>query len=76
MNIKVKCKNCDWEGKAAVGKRGYPLNSYRCPKCGKDIERAKGRYDYYGGTAQLVNGRQRWNIYSEKAHLKEKKREG
>lgn len=70
MNIKVKCKNCNWEGQAIVGRRGYPLDSYKCPKCGKDIKRAKGRYDYYAGMAQLIHGKQKWNTYSESAVLK------
>lgn len=53
MNIKVKCKACDWEGQAVVGKRGYPLNIYKCPECGQNIERGKGRYDYYSESAKL-----------------------
>jgi hypothetical protein len=70
MNIKVKCKSCDWEGKATVGKRGYPLDSYKCPMCSQNIERAKGRYDYYAGMARRINGKERWNTYSEFAKLK------
>ena len=41
MNIKVKCKNCDWEGQAIVGKEGFPLDKYKCPECGQNIERAR-----------------------------------
>ncbi|MBA7639769.1 hypothetical protein ES703_47429 [subsurface metagenome] len=53
INIKVKCKNCDWEGQAIVGKKGYPLDNYKCPKCGRNIERARGRYNYHSESAQL-----------------------
>ena len=53
IKIKVKCKNCDWEGQAVVGKRGYPLDDYKCPKCGQNVERARGRYDYHSESAQL-----------------------
>ncbi|MBA7562693.1 hypothetical protein ES695_12430 [Candidatus Atribacteria bacterium 1244-E10-H5-B2] len=53
MHIKVKCKNCDWKGQAIVGKKGYPLDNYKCPKCGRNIERAKGRYNYHSESAQL-----------------------
>ena len=53
MHIKVKCKNCDWEGQAIVGKKGYPLDNYKCPKCGQNIERARGRYNYHSESARL-----------------------
>ena len=61
MNIKVKCKNCDWEGQAVVGQKisrysheqGYKLNQYYCPKCGHDLIRGKGTYDYYSEKAKL-----------------------
>ncbi|MGB6371729.1 MAG: hypothetical protein WBF68_12025 [Atribacterota bacterium] len=52
MNIKVKCKNCDWEGQAVVGKKGYPLDSYKRPNCSQNVERARGRY-YYSEKAKL-----------------------
>ena len=38
INIKVKCKNCNWKGQAVVGKRRYPIDNYKCLKCGQDIE--------------------------------------
>ena len=53
INIKVKCKNCNWEGQAVVGKKGFPLDSYKCPKCDQNIERGRGRYDYYSECAEL-----------------------
>lgn len=53
MNIKVICKNCDWEGQAEVGKAGFKLRQYYCPKCGHDLKRGKGRYDYYSEKAEL-----------------------
>ena len=53
INIKVKCKNYNWKRQAVVGKRGYPIDSYKCPKCGRNIERARGRYDYPSESAQL-----------------------
>ncbi|MBA7570193.1 hypothetical protein ES695_00350 [Candidatus Atribacteria bacterium 1244-E10-H5-B2] len=53
MNIKVKCKSCDWEGQATVGKRGFPLDAYGCPRCGQRIGRCRGRYDLLSEMAKL-----------------------
>ena len=55
MFIKVKCKKCDWEGQEIVGKKGHKLNEYKCPKCGQDIKRGKGHYDYRSEYAVLKN---------------------
>jgi len=41
INIKVKCKNFDWEGQAVVGKKGYLLDSYKCPECGQGLKRGE-----------------------------------
>jgi len=53
LNIKAKCKNCNWEGQAIVGKVGFKLSQYYCPKCGHDLKRGKGTYDYYSEKAKL-----------------------
>ena len=53
MFIKVECKVCDWVGQEIVGKRGHKLSEYKCPKCGQDIKRGKGRYDYRSEYAEL-----------------------
>ncbi|RXG65532.1 hypothetical protein ES695_07420 [Candidatus Atribacteria bacterium 1244-E10-H5-B2] len=53
MNIKVKCKSCDWEGQAIVGKRGFPLDSYGCPRCGQRIGRGRGKCDFLSEMAKL-----------------------
>ncbi|MBA7520008.1 hypothetical protein ES705_12096 [subsurface metagenome] len=53
MHIKVKCRNCDWKGQAIVGKKGYPLDSYKCPVCGHSLKRDKGSYDEHSESAEL-----------------------
>lgn len=55
LNIKVKCKNkgCDWQGQAVAGRKGHELDGYKCPYCGRDIERARGRYNIYSERAEL-----------------------
>jgi len=53
INVRVKCKNCNWQGQAAVGKRGFPLGYYKCPICGQDVGRARGRYNYHSERAEL-----------------------
>lgn len=53
INIKVKCKNCDQEGQVVVGKKGYPIDSYKCPECGQDLKRGKGSYEYFSEKAEL-----------------------
>ncbi|MBA7521976.1 hypothetical protein ES705_14088 [subsurface metagenome] len=57
MYIKVKCKNCDWEGQEAVGKKGHKLSEYKCPKCGGDIKKGKGRNNYRNEYAVLKKER-------------------
>jgi len=53
-NIKVFCKNCNWTGKAVVGKKGFDLIQYRCPRCGNKLKRGRGSYDYHSEYALLV----------------------
>ena len=53
INIKVKCKNCNWKGQAVVGKKGYPIDGYKCPECGQDLKRGEGSYEYFSEKAEL-----------------------
>jgi hypothetical protein len=36
-----------------VGKKGYPIDSYKCPECGQDLKRGKGSYEYFSEKAEL-----------------------
>ncbi|RXG64029.1 hypothetical protein ES695_14485 [Candidatus Atribacteria bacterium 1244-E10-H5-B2] len=54
INIKVFCKVCNWTGQAIVGKRGFDLEKYKCPDCGRSgLKRGKGSYDPNSGHAVL-----------------------
>jgi len=56
VNIKVKCKNCKWEGQALVAlvkKSGFQLDDYKCTEYGQDVKRGKGNYDYFSEVTKL-----------------------
>jgi len=53
INIKVKCKACDWEGQAVIGKKGYPIDSYKCPECDQGLKRGEISYEYFSEKAEL-----------------------
>jgi len=58
MIIAIKCTKCDWQGNAEVGRRkgGVPLSEQQCPKCGSQVERRPGRYNWGDEEAKIKGG--------------------